>query len=335
MTSDFNNNYKNLFLSWTSFFSSFYDKDVIMVLELREHLKNKDRLYKEWLKRERKIRMRIKIVTDSTVDLPQEVLDQYEIEIVPLSITIDGVSYLDRVELTPSEFMSKLKAAKEIPKSSQPAVGSFVEVYDRLGQDGSHIISIHMTEGMSGTYASAKSASDLTSSTVTVINSSFISVALGFQVLEAAKMAQNNHSVDEIIQRLESIKNNTSLYIMVDTLEYLVKGGRVGKATAFIGSLLNIKPISSLTDGVLSPVTKVRTHAQMITFLTQRFKAEIEGKVVKGIGIAQVEAEGLANQLKEKLVGLCDVKDILIIETTPVISTHTGPGAIALMYYVE
>lgn len=279
--------------------------------------------------------MSIKIVTDSTVDLPNEILKEYNIEVVSLSLTIDGESYLDRIDITPSEFIKKLKVAKEVPKSSQPAIGSFVDVYDRLGQDGSQIISIHMTAGMSGTYASAHSAAEITSSDVTVVDSKFISVALSFQVLEAAKMAQRGESLEAILHRLNEIRENTSLYIMVDTLEYLVKGGRIGRGKAFLGTLLSIKPIASLADGVYTPITKVRTYAQMIKFLLQTFAEETKGKTIKGIGIAQIEAEDLARQLKEELAKVSGFTDISIIETTPIISTHTGPGALALMYYAE
>ncbi|MBU9711317.1 DegV family protein [Evansella tamaricis] len=278
---------------------------------------------------------KVKIVTDSTVDLPKKEMDSLGVTIVPLSVTINGKSYIDGVDITSKEFVDLLVKAEEIPQSSQPSVGSFLEVYDKLGEDGSEIISIHMTSGMSGTYTSAKTAADMTTSEVTVIDSSFISIALSFQVKEAAKMANDGASAEEIVTRLEKIRKHTSLYIMVDTLEYLVKGGRIGRGQALVGSLLKIKPIASLDDGVYTPVTKVRTYVQMIRFMKKKFEEETSGRILKGIGIAQVEARELANQVIDALKEIKDFKDVTIVDTTPIISTHTGPGALALMYYTD
>ena len=277
----------------------------------------------------------VKIVTDSTVDIDRALLDELNVEVVPLSITIDGTSYLDRVDISATEFMKKMSESKDLPKSSQPAVGDFVEVYNRLGADGSKIISIHMTGGMSGTVGSAESAAKISESDVTVVDSRFISFALSFQVMEAAKMAKEGKSVEEIIARLDVIRANTELFIVVDTLDNLVKGGRIGRGKALIGSLLNIKPIASLEDGVYTPVTKVRSHTQLVKFLTKRFVEDTSGKVIKGIGIAQADASKLANTLKDSLINASGYSDVNIVDTTPVIATHTGPGAIALMYYSE
>lgn len=277
----------------------------------------------------------VKIVTDSTVDIDQSIIEELNIEIVPLSITIDGESYIDRFGIKPDEFMDKMKHSTELPKSSQPAVGTFVDVYNRLGEDGSKILSIHMTGGMSGTVGSAESAASISDSDVTVVDSRFISFALSFQVVAAAKMAKQGKDMQEIINNLNDIRTNTDLFIMVDTLDNLVKGGRIGRGKALIGSLLNIKPIASLADGVYTPVTKVRSHSQVIKFFTKQFKEDIAGKVVKGVGIAHAGSLKQAQALKDALYEASGFEDIQIAYTTPVISTHTGPGAIALMYYAE
>lgn len=277
----------------------------------------------------------VKIVTDSTVDIDQSIIEELNIEIVPLSITIDGESYIDRFGIKPDEFMDKMKHSTELPKSSQPAVGSFVDVYNRLGEDGSKVLSIHMTGGMSGTVGSAESAANISESDVTVVDSRFISFALSFQVVTAAKMAKEGKDLQEIINKLDEIRSNTDLYIMVDTLDNLVKGGRIGRGKALIGSLLNIKPIASLADGVYTPVTKARSHSQVIKYYTKQFKEDIAGKVVKGVGIAHAGSLKQAQALKEALYEASGFEDIQIAYTTPVISTHTGPGALALMYYAE
>lgn len=278
---------------------------------------------------------KVKIVTDSTADLSEELVRELGISVVPLSITIDGVTFLDRVDITPHEFLTKMKQSAELPKSSQPAVGHFVELYDQLGSDGSEIISIHMTGGMSGTVTSAENAARISESKVTVIDSMYISRALAFQVVEAAKMAKAGHSKEEIVKRVEEIRENSTLFVTVDTLENLVKGGRIGKGKALIGSLLNIKPIASLQDGVYTPVSKVRSHAKIVKYLSEKFVEDVRNKTIKGVAIAQVDAVELATNLKDAIKKLTGYTDVDIVETTPVISTHTGPGAIGFMYYVE
>ncbi|WP_026689559.1 DegV family protein [Alteribacter aurantiacus] len=278
---------------------------------------------------------KVKIVTDSTTDLSKEMIEELDITVVPLSVTIDDQSYIDGIDITPDEFIEKLVTSDKIPQSSQPSVGSFAEVYDKLGEDGSEILSIHMTAGMSGTFNSAQTASTMTDSHVEVVDSGFISQALSFQVKEAAKMALEGASIHEIQERIKKVRDNSSLYIMVDTLEYLVKGGRIGRGKALVGSLLKIKPVASLADGVYTPVTKVRTHMQMINFFKKQFQEETAGKTVKSIGISHADALDLAKKVRDNLQQLTDLKDIQIRPTTPIISTHTGPGAIALMYYAE
>lgn len=276
---------------------------------------------------------KVKIVTDSTVDMTPEELKKYGVEMVPLSISINDEVFLDKIEIEQDEFLQRMRKSKELPKSSQPPAGVFLDVYNRLGQDGSDIISIHMTGGMSGTVQSAESAASMSDAKVHVVDSKFISKALSFQVIEAAKMAEAGKSVAEILERLETIRNQTGLIIVIDTLENLVKGGRIGKASAFIGSLLNIKPIAILDEGVLNPVSKARSQAQVVKYITKKFTADTSGKVVKGIGIVHVNGFEIADKVRKAVAELSGFGEILLEDTTPVISTHTGEGAFAIMYY--
>ncbi len=279
---------------------------------------------------------KIKIVTDSTTDLAANVIEELNIHVVPLAITMNGKVYHDKVDFTPMEYIKMMKEAPELPKTSQPAVGEFVELYDKLGEDGSQVLSIHMTSGMSGTYASAASAAKMTKTQVEVIDSTFMAGALGFQVLEAAKMAQSNqYTMEEIKAKVNEVREHSHLFVVVDTLENLVKGGRIGKGTAFVGSLLNIKPIASLADGVYTPVAKVRSKSQIVKTLTKYFQEDVAGKIVKGVVISHADAMELATNLKESLYKVCGFEDIQIQDTTAVISTHTGPGAIGFCYYAE
>jgi DegV family protein with EDD domain len=278
---------------------------------------------------------KIMIVTDSTMDMTIEQAEELGVVVVPLSVTINGETYLDRVEIQPAEFMETMKGLEELPKSSQPSVGTFLEVYDRLGGEGYEVLSIHMTGKMSGTVRSAESAAQMTKTNVTVVDSEFISIALQFQVREAAQMAKQGKSLEEILHRLNSVRQNSKLYIMIDTLENMVKGGRIGKGKAFIGSLLNIKPIASLEGAEYNPVAKVRSHSQVVKWLTKQFVEDVKGKTIKSVGIVHAEAFELATKLKDSIIELTGYTDISVDHTGPTISTHTGPGTIAIMYYYE
>nr|WP_155111076.1 DegV family protein [Metabacillus mangrovi] len=267
--------------------------------------------------------------------MDRKVIEEYDIKVIPLAIQIDSETYIDRVDITPEEFLEKMAAANELPKSSQPAVGNFTELYSSLLNEADEIISIHMTSGMSGTYQTACSAAEMTGGNITVVDSQFISKALGFQVVEAARMAKEGSGKEEILERIQAIKNATKLFVTVDTLENLVKGGRIGRGKAMIGSLLNIKPIASLQDGVYTPVAKVRSHSQIVKYLAKQFGDDVKGKTAKAIGIAHADALELANSLKEAILHISPDLPVDISYTTPVVSTHTGPGAIGFMYYAE
>lgn len=287
------------------------------------------------MEREEYNMQKIKIVTDSTADLSQEVIEKYDIHVLPLSISVNGQTYLDRVDLQPDEFIEEMIKSEELPKTSQPAMGTFVEMYDKLGEDGSEVLSIHMTSGMSGTVATANSAASMTDTKVTVVDSQFITHALAYQVVEAAKMANEGRSLEEILKRVDEVRKNTRLYVVVDTLENLVKGGRIGKGKAFIGSLLNIKPIASLEDGVYNPVTKVRSQGQIVKTLAKLFEEDTAGKVVKAVAIPHAKAIPLAENVKASVEKVSGFAKSEIFFTTPIISTHTGPGAIGFMYLAE
>lgn len=278
---------------------------------------------------------KVKIVTDSTVDMSAEELERYGVEMVPLSISIDGETYLDKIEIEQDDFLEKMRRSKELPKSSQPAAGTFLELYNRLGSDGSEVISIHMTGGMSGTVQSAESAAQMADASVTVVDSKYISKALSFQVIAAAKMAREGKTVTEILERLDAIRRGTRLIICIDTLENLIKGGRIGKVSGMIGSLLNIKPIALLDDGVLNPVSKARSQSQVVKFVRKKFLEDMEGKKLGGIGMVHANGLEISEKVRDMVSELAGGISITLEPTTPVVSTHTGEGAFAIMYYFE
>ncbi|CAM4232299.1 hypothetical protein BAMA_05985 [Bacillus manliponensis] len=278
---------------------------------------------------------KIKIVTDSTADLSQEVIEKYDIHVIPLSISVNGKTYLDRVDLQPDEFLEEMQKSSELPKTSQPAVGSFVEMYDRLGKDGSQVLSIHLSGNLSGSVATANSAATMTDTKVTVVDSTFLSHAIAYQVIEAAKMVKEDRPLEDILKRIEDVRKNTRLFVVVDTLDNLVKGGRIGKGKALIGSLLNIKPIAEIAEGVYNPVTKVRSQGQIVKTLMKIFEEDIAGKTVKAVGVPHAKALPIAEKMKEAIEKISGFTDTEIFYTTPVISTHTGVGAVGFSYFAE
>ncbi|ASB88801.1 DegV family protein [Bacillus sonorensis] len=277
----------------------------------------------------------IKIVTDSTADISDEEKRKYGISVLPLSIAIDGKVYRDQLDIQSEEFIVKMEAAAELPKSSQPPLGAFLELYEKLTEDGSEVISIHLSSELSGTFQTAVSASNMVGGKVTVIDSMYISKGLGFQVLRAAALAGQGWTSSAIIKDLEDIRNRTSLYVTIDSLENLIKGGRIGRGKALIGSLLKIKPIARLEDGIYTPEKNVRSTAQLIKYLTGQFLTSVKGKTVQAVGIAHADALDLAHKLKASLLEHIPGIDIDILCTTPIISTHTGRGAIGFSFYTD
>ncbi|WP_088006292.1 DegV family protein [Indiicoccus explosivorum] len=276
----------------------------------------------------------VHIVTDSTADLSWDEIDRYNLHVVPLTIQAGGELYQDRVDLEPETFLEIMAKSDELPKSSQPAPGVLSDLYSRLGKEGDQIVSIHMTGGMSGTADAARQAAAMTEADVTVIDSRFISRALAFQVLEAAGLSAEGATASEIASRLAEVRKATSLFVVVDTLENLVKGGRIGKGRALLGSFLKIKPIASLEGGEYTPVHKARSHRQAVSYLFDRFKEETAGKTVKGIGIVHAGGQAMAEPL-ERMLADAGFPGAGKGYTSPVIATHTGPGAIGFMYFAE
>jgi DegV family protein with EDD domain len=278
---------------------------------------------------------KIHIVTDSTCDLTKEEIEQLGIHIVPLTIQMGGHTYTDGVDIFPDEFLGKMNEFDELPKSSQPAPGRFVELYDELGKNGDQIISIHMTGGMSGTVDSARQASNITESEVAVVDSRYIAWGLAFQLREAAKKRDEGATLEEIVAHVNKVRENTRLFVVLDTLENMVKGGRIGKGKAMLGSILNLKPVAHLDIGEVTICAKPRSHKQVVKYLFEQFQKDTAGKVVKGVGLSHANAlDTMGNPLLD-LVRETGFTNIDIAYTSPIISTHTGPGAIGFMYYTE
>ena len=275
-----------------------------------------------------------KIVTDSTSDLPQSFLQQHDIHVIPLNITIDQTSYTDQLDITSDEFLKRLEAGADT-KTSQPAIGQFIETYDNLGADGSKIISIHMTSQLSGTYQTAVQASHMSDSDVTVVDSQSISFGLGYQIKHLIEWTRQGLTVDEILKKIRHLQDNTKLFVVIGQLSQLIKGGRISKTKGLIGNMIKIKPIGTLIDGRLEMIHNSRTHKSVIQFLKKEVHQFIEGHQLKSIGIAHANIIEFVDKIKAQFKEEFQFDDFDVNTTTPVISNHTGQGAIGFVVVRE
>lgn len=275
---------------------------------------------------------KIKIVTDSSITIEPQVVEDLEITIVPLSVMVDGVVYSD-ADLKEGEFLHLMQSSKNLPKTSQPPVGVFAEIFETLGETADKIISIHMSHALSGTVEAARQGATLANVDVTVIDSSFTDQALKFQVVEAAKLAKEGADFDAILAKIEEVREKTELYIGVSTLENLVKGGRISRVTGLLGSLLNIRVVMQMKNHELQPIVKgrgVKTFKKWVNDLAEGLK----DKKVAEIGISYAGTAELANEMKQVLQQFVTAP-IPVLETGSIIQTHTGENAWAVLIRYE
>jgi len=275
---------------------------------------------------------KIKIVTDSSITIEPELVKELDLTIVPLTVMVDGVVYSD-TNLKEGEFLRLMQTSKNLPKTSQPPVGVFAEVFEALAEEDARIISIHMSHALSGTVEAARQGATLANADVTVIDSSFTDQAMKFQVVAAAKMAQAGASLEEILQKIAEIKDKTELYIGVSTLENLVKGGRIGRVTGLISSLLNIRVVMQMKNHGLQPMVKGRGAKTFKKWLDNLIDV-LRTKKVAEIGISYSGSPELANEMKASLQPYVK-KTISVLETGSIIQTHTGENAWAILVRYE
>lgn len=271
-----------------------------------------------------------KIVTDSTSDLSQKYLTDNDINVIPLNLTIDGKAFEDQIDISSEAFIEKIENDADV-KTSQPAIGKFIDLYDELGADGSEIISIHMTSGLSGTYQTALQASQMTNSNVTVIDSKSISYGLGYQVEHIVEWNNDGLSTTEIVKQINDIQKDIKLYVVIGQLNQLIKGGRISKTKGLIGNMMKIKPIGTLVDGKIELIHNSRTQNASIQYLKKEITQFIGDKKIKSIGIAHANIIEFVDKIKKHFTEEFNFTQYDTNVTTPVISTHTGQGAIGLV----
>lgn len=278
----------------------------------------------------------IALVTDSTATIPKELLTQYDIKVGP-QISIWGEeSLLDGVDITPAEFYERLETSDIMPKSSQVTVQYFVDIFNPLVSAGTPILVIAISEKLSGTLLSARQAKEMfPDAQIEIVDSGSVSMELGFQVLAAARAAEAGQSFRDVVQLAENAKNYTGLYFMVDTLEYLHRGGRIGGASKLLGTALNMKPLLHIDGGQVESLERVRTKTKAMARIVELTEQAVEGK--QNVRIAAIHAAALpdAQTLLDEMGKLVSPEEMIVTELSPVVGTHGGPGTLGLAYCTD
>ena len=276
---------------------------------------------------------RVYIVTDSTADLTEEEVKQFEISIVPMNISIDDENYIDGVTITKEEFRQKMIESDELPKTAQPSIGRFVEVYDELGKNGDSVISIQMMRSISGTVDAARQAADITETNVTVVDSDFTSRSMGMIVKEAAKAAQEGKTVEEILEIVEDAKKRTTLYLTVVNLDNLIKGGRISQLMGMFSNLLNIKLFLQVINGKIEIIQKgrgLKSLQKKYDEIFEQMKSAPNG--IQEIGIMHAGLSDFNQGNIARIRELFPDVPLTIVTTSPIIMSHTGVDAMAITY---
>lgn len=274
---------------------------------------------------------RVAIVTDSTSDIPPQLARARGITVVPLTLNFEGRSLLDGVDIRPTEFYRKLPNATTHPTTSQPAAGQFAEAYSSLLQDHDEVVSIHISEKLSGTYASAVQGAEMTDSArVKVVDSQLVSMSLGLVTLAAAQLAVEGMSGGAISDKVTAMRGDVQTYFSVATLEFLRRGGRIGRASALVGSVLQVKPVLCIRDGLVTPLERVRTFDRALHRIVELAREVDRGHgltVIVGHADSEADAERVARELEP-------VAETLVIHPLgPVVGAHAGPGVVGLGCY--
>lgn len=274
--------------------------------------------------------MSIKIVTDSTSDMPQSMAKQYGIEVVPLNIHFGDQVYKDGIDLSTDEFFDKLINGPEFPTTSQPSIGEFIETYEKIAEPGDDIISIHVSSKLSGTYNSAEQAAKQLEGKINVhlVDTQQVTITVGLAAISAAKSVSDGGSVNDAISASLSTASRSNFYALFDTLEFLSKGGRIGKAQSMLGSLLKIRPLLMLEEGLVAPYAKARSKKAGLLKMEKTIRSLGEAEEIAVMYSTDSEdAEVIANSLSDLLPS---GKEPIILKVGPVIGTHAGPGLVAV-----
>ncbi|HHX77635.1 MAG TPA: DegV family protein [Firmicutes bacterium] len=277
----------------------------------------------------------IALVTDSTADLTAEMKKKFEVHVIPLKVNFGKQAYFDG-ELASEDFYQKLSSVRELPQSSQPSPGDFIALYEKLLNQYEEIISIHLSTALSGTVNAARLAAETLQNKIHVVDSKNISAGIALMVVEAARLIQEDIAIPTILEKLQLVRANIETLFTLNTLEYLQKGGRIGRVSSLLGSLLNIKPVVRVdTDGIYTPVGKARSQNAALDQIIRQIQHLASGRKIKSIAVAHGAAVEAANRLKTKLENVFETKVSYFTHVSSVIGVHTGPGTVGVAVLFE
>jgi DegV family protein with EDD domain len=282
----------------------------------------------------------IQIVTDSSAHLPLEDRQKHQIAVVPLKTIFGTTVYRDEVDLTNEQFYQMLPHAKEHPTTSQPSAGEFEQVYKPLLDAGKEIVSLHLSSKLSGTYASACAAKQELENQfkktlpISIVDTPWVSMALGLLVIVAAQAAEAGQSRDQVVATIQAIIPRLNLIFIVDTLEYLRRGGRIGGARAMVGTLLNVKPMLEIKGGLVEPLEQPRSRAKAIARLME-ILAERSARRPLHVAVLHADARNDAEEVAQQVRAQYECREFYIAEIGPAIGVHSGPNALGLAFYTD
>ena len=275
----------------------------------------------------------VTIVTDSTAYLPPSIIDEFNIKVIPLSVIWDGESYADNVDITPKEFYTRLEKSDTMPSTSQPSAAVFKDCFQELIDKGKDVIAILISSGISGTVNSATQAQqEIGSDRIVVIDSKTAAMATGLIVIAAARKAAQGASLAEVAETAIQAQEHTGVVFAVDTLEFLHKGGRIGGAKKFLGSMLNIKPILEMNEGKIDSVDQVRTQKRALERLITLVQEKSNDQKPLRLAIFHSNVPKLAESLLKDAEAALSPEETFLSELSPVIGTHVGPGTLAIAF---
>lgn len=275
---------------------------------------------------------RIAIVTDSTAYLPKELVEQYQVHVVPLRVHWGAETFRDGVDIQPAEFYGRLKTDRVAPTTAAPSIGDFQEAYKKALETADAVVSVHICTLLSATHSAAEQAKALLpGKPIEVIDSYVTSMALGFVVLAAARAAQQGKTLEQVTEIVRQLAPRTRTIFTVETLEYLRRGGRIGTAQAFLGNLMDVKPILELRDGRVEAVERARTKKKAIDRVSDMIVDYAKAYPAVRLAVVHAVAAEEAAVLLEAVSARLNVVEKLTASFSPVIATHTGPGTVGLV----
>nr|WP_181347255.1 DegV family protein [Thalassobacillus sp. CUG 92003] len=278
--------------------------------------------------------MKTAVLTDSTAYIPQSMREQYDIHMVPLNVIFGEEVYREEIDLETAEFYEMVKEAEQLPKTSQPSIGIVTETLEKLARNYDAVVAIHLSSGISGTYQGTVTASDMVDGIdVYPFDSELSCIMQGFYVLEAAELANNGGTPEQILARLNEMKQSMSAYFMADDLSHLHRGGRLNSAQAVVGSLLQVKPVLHFVDTKIVPFEKIRTRKKALKRIVGLFEEDAAGGEPIKASVIHANRETEANAIKEQIEARFDHVDVTVSYFGPVIGTHLGEGALGLGWY--